>query len=453
MNQGIIVSKFGGSSMADAAAMRRSAEVAGNRNSSIVVVSATYGTTNILVELSQMVIKSTWEVCKNTIQKIVDNHLKIAKDLEVNQACMDDMEELFKELNTLVRGMNLLKEASPKACDSLFSLGERMSSRLFTECLDQVRTETKVECFDVRRVMRTDGQFTKANPDFEQIRKLADQQLLDVKYAGRVYVTQGFVGQDAEGATTTLGRGGSDYSAAILAYVLGASVLEIWTDVAGIATTDPRLCSDARPIKVISFQEAAELATFGAKVLHPTTLAPAMWGDIPVFVGSSFDPTSEGTWIRKDPEEKPLIRAMAKRSNQTLLTLKNPNMLHAHGFLYDIFKVFNSHKVSVDSITTSEISVSLTVDDSTLLNKSLLFELEKLGEVHTEENLALISLIGNHINHTPGLAAKIFDALGNINVRMICLGASKHNFCFLIDEVHSVEAINKLHKTFIGNMT
>ncbi|TNF30529.1 MAG: lysine-sensitive aspartokinase 3 [Deltaproteobacteria bacterium] len=450
MSQGIVVSKFGGTSMADATAMRRSAGVAKLKNSSIVVVSATSGTTNILVELSQMVTNSTWEGCKATIQKIIDNHLQIARDLEVPEACMHDLDELFKELKTLVRGMNLLKEASPKACDSLFSLGERMSSRLFTECLNQLREDTEVSCFDVRTVLRTDSNFGKAEPNFEMIKKLTDQHLLDVKYAGRVFVTQGFIGRDADGATTTLGRGGSDYSAAILAYALGAEKLEIWTDVAGIATTDPRLCSNARPIDVISFQEAAELASFGAKVLHPTTLLPAMWADIPVFVGSSYEPEKEGTWIIKDPKERPLIRAMAVKKDQTLLTLKNPNMLHAHGFLFDVFKVFNQHRVSVDSITTSEISVSMTVDDSTLLNRTLLEDLRQLGEVLVEEDLSLISLIGNNINHTPGLAAEIFNALGDINVRMICLGASKHNFCFLVNEQRAGDAIDRLHTRFIG---
>ncbi|MCO4794285.1 MAG: lysine-sensitive aspartokinase 3 [Bacteriovoracaceae bacterium] len=450
MNQGIVVSKFGGSSMADATAMRRSAAIAHKQNSSIIVVSATYGTTNILVELSKMVTTATWENCKSTIQKIIDNHLSIASELEVPSQCTNDLDEMFKELTTLVRGMNLLKEATPKACDSLFSLGERMSSRLFSECLNQLRDDTEIECFDVRKVLRTNSQYGKAAPNFEEIKKLADQHLLDVKYAGRVFVTQGFIGKDANGATTTLGRGGSDYSAAILAYALGAEKLEIWTDVAGIATTDPRICPDTKPINVISFQEAAELATFGAKVLHPTTLLPAMWGDIPVFVGSSFEPEKEGTWIRKNPEERPLIRAMAVRKDQTLLTLKNPNMLHAHGFLFNVFKVFNNHEVSVDSITTSEISVSLTVDDSTLLNKNLIRDLEELGEVHVEEDLSLVSLIGNNINHTPGLASDIFNALGDINVRMICFGASKHNFCFLVNETMVPEAIGRLHKRFIG---
>ena len=210
--------------------------------------------------------------------------------------------------------------------------------------------------------------------------------------------------------TTTLGRGGSDYSAAILAEGIHAAILEIWTDVAGIATTDPRLCEKARPIDEISFKEASELATFGAKILHPATLLPAIRKNIPVFVGSSFDLKAGGTWVRKEVSQTPLIRAMALRKKQVLVTLSTPEMLHAHGFLFRLFEIFNDHKVSIDAITTSEISVSVTLDDSALLNKKLITDLSKFADVQVEENLGLISLIGNNINHTPGLARRIFDA-------------------------------------------
>ena len=263
-------------------------------------------------------------------------------------------------------------------------------------------------------------------------------------------MTQGFIGSTKEGMTTTLGRGGSDYSAALLAEGLGADILEIWTDVAGIATTDPRLCKEARAISEISFKEASELATFGAKILHPATLLPAIRSDIPVFVGSSFNPELGGTWIKKEVDEAPLIRAMALRKKQTLVTLSTPEMLYSHGFLYQIFKVFNDHKVSIDTITTSEISVALTLDDSTLLNRDLVMDLEKFADVKSEDNLALVSLIGNNINHTPGLAKQIFDSIPDINVRMICLGASKHNFCFMINDNLGSEVVNRLHRTFIG---
>lgn len=328
-----------------------------------------------------------------------------------------------------------------------------MSTVLFTEAMGKVlekhNSRKTAELFDVRQVLRTDDSFGKAKPLTLEIKKLCEEHLGFLRDHKKIVVTQGFIGMTDEGMTTTLGRGGSDYSAALLAEGVGADILEIWTDVAGIATTDPRLCPKAKPIKEISFKEASELATFGAKVLHPATLLPAIRKNIPVFVGSSFDAEARGTWVRKDVDEHPLIRAMALRKKQVLVTLSTPEMLYAHGFLFQIFKVFNDHKVSIDAITTSEISVSVTLDDSTLLNKRLIADLSQFADVQVEENLALISLIGNNINHTSGLGKQIFEAISDINVRMICLGASKHNFCFLVSDEQGPEAIRRLHECFI----
>lgn len=186
--------------------------------------------------------------------------------------------------------------------------------------------------------------------------------------------------------------------------------------------------------------------------MHPATLLPAVRKNIPVFVGSSFASEAKGTWVKKDVESYPLIRAMAMRKKQVLVTLTTPEMLYAHGFLYQIFKIFNDHKVSIDAITTSEISVSVTLDDSTLLNKPLIADLSQIAAVKVEENLSLISLIGNNINHTAGLGSKVFKAIEDINVRMICLGASRHNFCFIVDEKQAVETLQKLHKEFIESV-
>ncbi len=248
---------------------------------------------------------------------------------------------------------------------------------------------------------------------------------------------------------TTLGRGGSDYSAALFAEALEADILEIWTDVAGIATTDPRIVKEAKGISEISFKEASEMAVFGAKVLHPATLLPAMRCDIPVFVGSSFDANLGGTWVKRNVDHYPSVRALALRKNQVLLTLTTPEMLYSHGFLYQVFKIFNDHKVSVDSITTSEVSVAMTLDDSTLLNKGLMDDLGELGDLNVEEGLSLVSLIGNELHKTSGLSKKIFEMIPDINVRLICHGASKHNFCFLVEQANDKEVIKRLHKTFI----
>lgn len=439
--------------MGDAACMLRSAEVSYKQNSSVVVVSATSGTTNDLIELGKTSQSKLWSEAETLLVKIRLKHLKIAEDLKTPPDAKAKLETLFEEMESLSRGIHLLRDCSVKALDALMSLGERMSSVLFTEAMAQVLkkqgSDKKAELFDVREILRTDDAFSKARPLTEEIRKLCEQKLAHVKQNKTVTVMQGFIGRTEDGMTTTLGRGGSDYSAAIVAEGLNADILEIWTDVAGIATTDPRLCPQAKPIDEISFKEASELATFGAKILHPATLLPAIRKNIPVFVGSSFDADKAGTWVRKEVQAHPLVRAMALRKKQVLVTLSTPEMLQAHGFLYKIFKIFNDHKVSIDAITTSEISVSVTLDDSTLVNKKLIADLSEIADVQVEENLALVSLIGNNINHTPGLAKRIFENIADINVRMICLGASKHNFCFIVNEEQGPLAIQKLHQKFI----
>lgn len=449
----LVVSKFGGTSMGDAQCMLRSAEVALKQGSSLVVVSATSGTTNDLISLGKAAERQTaWAEIEAILTKIVDKHRKIAGDLVISKEAQMTLNVLFEEMQSLAKGIHLLKDCSLKAMDTLVSLGERMSSVLFTEAVESVLKKNdfkkRARLFDVRTVLRTDDQCGKARPLPEEVARLCSEHLSPL-IEKEVVVTQGFIGMTEDGVTTTLGRGGSDYSAAILAEGVRAQILEIWTDVAGIATTDPRLCPKAQPIKEISFKEASELATFGAKVLHPATLLPAIRKNIPVFVGSSFDREAKGTWIRKDVQDHPLIRAMAIRKKQILVTLSTPEMLHAHGFLYQVFKIFNDHKVSIDAITTSEISVSVTLDDSTLLNRKLIADLSLIAEVQVEDSLSLISLIGNNINHTSGLGKKIFDQIPDVNVRMICLGASKHNFCFLVSEEQGEATVQRLHKYFI----
>lgn len=451
----LVVSKFGGTSMGDAACMLRSADVSLQRKSNIVVVSATSGTTNDLIKLGEVAEQGVAQEMINLLKKIEDKHLAIAKELSADAQSLADLKKLLVEADSIAKGIYLLRDCSTKAKDVLMSLGERMSSVLFTLALQSTfkknNQKQNVKLLDVRSVLKTDDNFGKAKPLTENIIKLCKEHLADCIRGETVYVTQGFIGQTLTGATTTLGRGGSDYSAAILAEGISADTLEIWTDVAGVATTDPRLCSDAVVIDEISFKEMSELATFGAKVLHPATLLPAIRSHIPVLVASSFEPHKPGTWVRKEVKNTPLIRAMALRRKQTLVTVSTPEMLHTHGFLFQIFKIFNDHKISIDAITTSEISVSVTLDNSDSLNKALIEELSKVAEVNVESDLCLVSLIGNNINHTPGLAKKIFEAIADVNVRMICYGASKHNFCFLVNENKGQDVVQKLHKQFINS--
>lgn len=458
----IIVSKFGGSSMADETAMERSAAIAQRQSSSIVLVSATYGTTDKLVELIETAEFGNWNACEKILFNIREKHFDICNQVcsstseadgnaSTNQIISEQLRLLINELETLARGIFLLRECSPKAKDQVLSFGERMSSLLFAQAFRKKFPEKEVRLFDVRTVMLTDDQHTKALPNLKEIRKRAQENFdfnSDSK-AGRVYITQGFIGQTETGSTTTLGRGGSDYSAALLAEAVDAATLEIWTDVAGIATTDPRICKNAMPISEISYDEASEMAQYGAKVLHPTTLVPAMRKDIPVFVGSSYEGDALGTWIKKSVEEKPLIRALTKRSGQALLTIRTPKMLNAVGFMGNIFNVFTKHQVSIDCVTTSEISVAVSIDRSMMEHKALIRDLQEYGEVSFETGQALISLIGNKILSTHGLARGLFNALGEINVRMMCLGASAHNFNLLVQEDECDLALQRLHEKFI----
>ncbi len=445
----LIVSKFGGTSMGSAEAMHRSAAISKRQGSTLVVVSATSGTTNKLIELALSAERGEAEHAERLLFEIEERHLAMARELSISEYTKSAILDIIQEMKMLTSGIQLMRECSARAFDRMQSFGERLSSLLFTEALAQTWPERSVKHLDVRTVLATDALYGKATPLIEETAARAQRILGEARGGKTTWVTQGFIGADPQGHTTTLGRGGSDYSASLLAEAMGADVVEIWTDVDGIATTDPRLHAGARAIRDITFTEAAEMAVFGAKVLHPTTVLPAMRKDIPVFVGSSFEPEKAGTWIRREVAEAPTFRAVALKKDQVLVTLSTPKMLNTHGFLARVFNVFETHRVSVDAITTSEISIAMTVDRPVLKHEGLFNDLRALGEVSFEEGLSLVSLIGNTMNHRPGLAAKIFGAISDINVRMICLGASKHNLCLLVQEAQAPEVVARLHRSLI----
>ncbi|MCG9963171.1 MAG: lysine-sensitive aspartokinase 3 [Shewanella sp.] len=443
----LVVAKFGGTSVADYGAMNRCADIVlGNPDCRLVVVSASSGVTNLLVELTQESIND-------------DGRLQRLKQIaQIQYAILDKLgrpNDVAAALDKLLSRMAVLSEAlasqrSKATMDELLSLGEQCSSALFAAVLREKGANSSA--FDVRRVLRTDSHFGRAEPQVEQIAILSREHLLPL-LSEQVIVTQGFIGSDEAGQTTTLGRGGSDYSAALLAEALTASAVEIWTDVAGIYTTDPRLAPNAHPIAEISFNEAAEMATFGAKVLHPATILPAVRQQIQVFVGSSKEPEKGGTWIRHQVEDAPVFRAVALRRDQTLLNLHSLQMLHAQGFLAETFATLARHKISVDLITTSEVNVSLTLDktgsDSSgqgLLSEALLQELSQHCRVRVEDGLALVAIIGNRIATTAGICRRVFEVLEPHNVRMICQGASPHNLCVLVAESEAAQVVKALHE-------
>ena len=449
-SMGLTVAKFGGTSLADAQAIRRSTEVSYRQQGlGIIVVSATKETTDHITHLAQAAQGETWSSAEKIFQTIESRHLQMAEELAVNDQTRLQIQQLLGEAQELARGIYYLKDCSPSVLDSLLSIGERLSSRLVAAVAREF-FERPVEWLDVREVLKTDDQFGRAWPILPEIARLCSAKLQDKLCRGTVFVTQGFIGCSQGGQTTTLGRGGSDYSAALLAEAVGADELQIWTDVNGVATTDPRICPSAHTLSELSFVEAAELATFGAKVLHPSTVWPAMRKNIPIFVGTSFDSQQPGTWIRKTTSTSPAIRAIALREQQSILTITTPHMVSAHGFLSHIFQVFTRHKISVDLVSTSEVSVSVTADESTLDNRQLLDELSEIGTIVTENGQGLVSLIGSHINQTPGLAGQILGAISHINIRLLCSGASAHNFCLLMDSQKAREVVQLLHQKFLS---
>ena len=439
------VAKFGGTSVANFEAMSRCAAIIeSNPNTKLVVSSACSGVTNLLVELANGV--QDQEHRSEILKQLAEIHDSILNQLNDPTQTASDVYSIIDTVTSLAEAASI--QASNKLTDHLVACGELMSTFILTQLMKE-RGINAVR-FDIRDVLRTDNNFGKGEPEVETIAQLAQQSLVPLCHE-HVVVTQGFIGSDEEGNTTTLGRGGSDYSAALIAEGVKAAGLEIWTDVPGIYTTDPRIASKAAPIPEISFSEASEMANFGAKILHPSTLVPALRHDIPVFVGSSKEPEKGGTWIRHQVESSPLFRALALRCNQTMVTLRSANMFHAYGFLAKVFEILAKHKISVDLITTSEISVSLTLDQTDTsggapqLPQAAREELEELCKVEVEHDLCLVALIGNNMSESKGYAKQVFGTLEDFNLRMICYGASPHNLCFLVHESVSRQAIQKLH--------
>jgi len=439
------VAKFGGTSVANFEAMSRCATIIENNpNTRLVVSSACSGVTNLLVELANGVQDQTHRT--ELLQNLANIHDAILTQLEDSTKTAAEVYGILDTVTSLAEAASI--QASAKLTDHLVACGELMSTHILT----QLMCERGIQAvrFDIRDVLRTDDNFGRAEPNIEAISTLAQDKLVPLCQQS-VVVTQGFIGSDEAGNTTTLGRGGSDYSAALIAESVKAAGLEIWTDVPGIYTTDPRIAPKASPIPEISFSEASEMANFGAKILHPSTLVPALRHDIPVFVGSSKEPEKGGTWIRHQVESSPLFRALALRCNQTMVTLRSANMFHAYGFLAKVFEILAKHKISVDLITTSEISVSLTLDQTDTsggapqLPQAAREELEELCKVEVEHDLCLVALIGNNMSESKGYAKQVFGTLEDFNLRMICYGASPHNLCFLLHESVSKQAIQKLH--------
>ena len=355
----------------------------------------------------------------------------------------------FDALDDLLRGIAAVGELTPRTNDLVVSFGERTSSQIVTAAFKSLGLQA--QHVDARNVILTDAHYGKAAPNEPAIEQALARDVLPLLTAGRIPVMGGFIGANDQGITTTLGRGGSDYTAALVGGGLHAGAIEIWTDVNGIMTTDPRIVPEALRVKTISFEEAAELAYFGAKVLHPATILPAVQKSIPVFVLNSRNPSNEGTRITAiaAPCASP-FKSIAAKKRLTIIDIVASRMLMAHGFLARVFAIFDQFQIPIDMVSTSEVSISLTVDSNHQL-PALCDELAKIADVKYEGRKALICLVGEDIRGHAGISGRVFTAVSHINVRMISQGASEINMSFMIEEEDVEETIRSLHRVFFQN--
>ncbi len=438
----MIVMKFGGTSVEDAAAIDRSCGIVGERLSRqpFVVVSALGGATNNLLEAGSFAARGE-----------IGKAMTIADRLEYRHAeLLPSTAEHFVRLRELLKALGAIGEFSPRTQDLIASYGEALSSLIFVDRMKRLGFDAVH--LDARRCVVTDEQFGKASPLMDVTARRLEEAARPHLDQGRVVVMGGYIASTLSGTTTTLGRGGSDYSAAIAGAALNAEEIQIWTDVDGMMTADPRIVSAAWKVKEISFDEASELAYFGAKVLHPLTVLPAVEKDIPVFILNSRKPKGTGTRITREARPcKNLIKSIACKRGITIVTVSSSRMLMAHGFLKALFEVFDRHRTSVDMVATSEVSVSLTLDNVTSLN-AIVEDLKRLGDVQVGSKAALICLVGNNLKYTPGVARRAFGSLSDINILMISHGASNINFSFLVDEKDANATTQRLHADFFSEI-
>jgi aspartate kinase len=451
----MIVMKFGGTSVQDADAIDRVAAIVRERLSEkpVVIVSALAKITDQLLAMAAAAGAGNREKALELSRTVRERHYNTAVDLLGTHAfeqIAPELEADFNSLDELLRGVVAVGELTPRTTDTIAGFGERISSKIAAAAFSQRGIEAAH--VDSRDCIVTDNTFGKALPQFEETNARLAQSVKPLLERGRVPVMGGFIGATREGVSTTLGRGGSDFSAAIVGAGLSAARIEIWTDVDGMMTTDPGLCPQARRIKTISFEEAAELAYFGAKVLHPATLLPAIQKNIPVLILNSRNPKCEGTRITATaPKSRNTFKAIAAKKRITVVDVVATRMLMAHGFLKSIFEVFANHRCPVDMVSTSEVSVSVTVDSNESI-AAIAADLSKLADVKYEGRKAIVCLVGENIRNTPGIAAKVFGAVADVNIQMISQGASEINISFVIDEPDVPQVVSRLHQVFFSDV-
>ncbi|HVE32941.1 MAG TPA: lysine-sensitive aspartokinase 3 [Gemmatimonadaceae bacterium] len=452
----MIVLKFGGTSVGDAEAIARTGRIVSTRvdQGAVVVVSALAGVTNTLIALAEQSAKGHLIGALGTVESLRARHMEQATRLlgegERATETIAELSAMADELAHLAEALATLGDLTPRSLDAISSFGEKMSSLLCVAAFQQ--QGVPAVHVDACTVMITDATFTRAEPQPDAIAESCRQSVLPLVREGKVPVLGGFIGSSqGTGITTTLGRGGSDYSASLFGAAMGADAIEIWTDVDGILTADPRVVPESKVLEQIAFDEAAELASFGAKVLHPNTIAPAVRLGIPVFVLNSRRPDGKGTKITFDAPKR-AVSAIAGKNDVTLIKVGSPRMLLTEGFLRELFDVFERHRTSVDVVATSEVSVSLTVDDASQIDV-IVSDLRRLGDVTLERNRGIVAVVGGAIAQGGHAMSTALEAMGDVRVHMLSLSATGINLTMVVDDDQVKPAMRRLHAAFFGGST
>ena len=448
-----IVMKFGGTSVADAPAFENVARIVATQRqaSPVVVVSAMSGVTDRLLAATTIASQRNAREAISSLEDLFERHNREAKQLlGASEAAMfsERVNDAARHVADLLTNIEHNPSEFKALQDGVVSTGETLSSTLLAEVLKQHGITARQ--VDARRCIITDEEYTSASPLMDLTFSATQNELRPLLENKTVPVLGGFIAATRSGTTTTLGRGGSDYTAALIGAALEADEIQIWTDVTGVLTADPRVVPEAQTVERLSYSEAAELAYFGAKVLHPKTIQPAIENCIPVRICNSHAPHEPGTLVGPQTETSPrTLKAIAHKAGVTTVQITSARMLGAYGFLRALFEVFERHRTVVDVVTTSEVSVSLSLDDDSTLPE-IVEELRKLGSVSVEKGLAIICVVGEGLQGQPGIAAKVFSTISDINVTLISQGASRINFTFAIEEARVKEAVRRLHEAFFA---
>jgi aspartate kinase len=459
----MVVMKFGGTSVADQAAIERLISIVraqrqadaqqegGDARGPIVVVSALSKVTDRLLGVAANAGAGDLEGARNNLRELRQRHISVSAvitDSVQRELVVEFIDREFDELERIAQALCVLQEVSPRWLDTIAATGEILSSRIVAAALTS--HGLLATWIDARRTLVTDGEFTAAAPLFTETTASLMANVDPPLAAGRIPVMGGFVGATKDGVTTTLGRGGSDYSAAIIGACLGAGEIQIWTDVDGMLTADPRIVPDPYVVPHLSFAEASELAYFGAKVLHPATIQPAVSRNIPVRILNSHRPHARGTLITgvRPASERPLT-AIASKTGVTIVSISSTRMLMAHGFLRRLFEVFERFKTPVDVVTTSEVTVSVTVDDRRRL-PSIVEALSHFADVESEHDMAIVCVVGEALQTNPQLIGQVLQGIGDVPIRLVSQAASRSNVTFVIRETELPSALGRLHSKFFA---